>query len=92
MVIEDAGELILQTRVNGEIRQDSNTNDLVFDIPALISFLSKGTTLEKGGLIMTGTPSGVGMGRKPPVYLKDRDLVEVYIEHIGTLRNTVAFD
>jgi 2-keto-4-pentenoate hydratase/2-oxohepta-3-ene-1,7-dioic acid hydratase in catechol pathway len=90
--VGDAGQLRLQTRVNGELRQDTNTNDLIFGIPEIISFISQGTTLQKGTLIMTGTPSGVGMGMSPPVYLKDGDVVEVEIEKLGTLVNTIKFE
>jgi 2-keto-4-pentenoate hydratase/2-oxohepta-3-ene-1,7-dioic acid hydratase in catechol pathway len=101
-VIGDAGKLQLQTRVNGDIRQDTNTDDLIFGIPELISFLSQGTTLQKGSLIMTGTPSGihfvslftigVAMGMNPPMWLKDGDTVEVSIEKIGTLKHTIKFE
>lgn len=61
-VIGDAGKLKLQTRVNSEIRQDTNTDDLIFGIAEMVSFLSQGTTLQKGSLIMTGTPSGTPLG------------------------------
>jgi len=90
--VGDAGQLRLQTRVNGEVRQDTNTNDLIFGIPEIISFISQGTTLQKGSLIMTGTPSGVGMGMNPPQYLKDGDVMEVEIEKLGTLVNTIKFE
>ena len=90
--VGDAGQLRLQTRVNGELRQDTNTNDLIFNIPQIISFISQGTTLQKGSLVMTGTPSGVGMGMSPPRYLKDGDKVEVEIEKLGTLYNTIKFE
>lgn len=82
-------ELNLSCRVNGEIRQSSNTNNLIFDIPYIISDLSKGMTLKAGDIIATGTPSGVGMGFKPPKYLKSGDVVECAIEKIGTLINKV---
>jgi 2-keto-4-pentenoate hydratase/2-oxohepta-3-ene-1,7-dioic acid hydratase in catechol pathway len=90
--LENAGELVLQTRVNGELRQDTNTNDLLFGISRIISFISQGTTLQAGTVIMTGTPSGVAMGMKVPKYLSDGDLVEVYIEKIGTLSNQMKFE
>ena len=86
-----ADNLPLQTRVNGELRQDSSTADLLFDVPALIAFLSQGTTLEKGSVIMTGTPSGAGFGMKPPQWLKHGDTVEVTIGELGTLRNKIVF-
>ncbi|KAK9371467.1 uncharacterized protein V1513DRAFT_455679 [Lipomyces chichibuensis] len=91
-VIPDPGVLDLQTRVNGGVRQSSNTNDLLFNVPRIIAFISQGTTLQKGTVIMTGTPSGVAMGMKPvPLYLKDGDIVEVEIEKIGTLVNQMKF-
>ncbi|KAI5818276.1 hypothetical protein BZA77DRAFT_244037 [Pyronema omphalodes] len=90
--VGDAEKLQLQTRVNGELRQDTNTDDLIFKIATIISFISQGTTLQKGSLVMTGTPSGVGMGMNPPQYLKDGDVVEVSIEKLGTLTNTIKFE
>jgi 2-keto-4-pentenoate hydratase/2-oxohepta-3-ene-1,7-dioic acid hydratase in catechol pathway len=76
-------------RVNGETRQDSNTRDMLFDVDAIIESLSAGLTLEAGDIICTGTPSGVGMGLEPQVWLQDGDVVEAEIEGIGILRNTV---
>lgn len=90
--VGDPGNLQLKTFVNGELRQDTNTDDLIFDVPTIVSFVSQGTTLEKGSLIMTGTPSGVGMGQVPPKYLQDGDVVEVEIEKLGRLRNRVKFE
>lgn len=84
------GNLRIQCRVNGELRQDSNTRNLIFDIPTIISDLSQGLTLKAGDIICTGTPSGVGMGFDPPKYLQDGDTIECYIEKIGRLVNTVA--
>ena len=70
--------LRIQMFVNGESRQDSHTNDLPFNVKQIIRFISQGTTLEQGTVIMTGTPSGVAFGMKPkPVWLKDEDIVEV---------------
>jgi 2-keto-4-pentenoate hydratase/2-oxohepta-3-ene-1,7-dioic acid hydratase in catechol pathway len=88
--IPDPHTLSITTRVNGETLQDSNTGDMIFDIPALIEFLSGDTTLETGTVILTGTPSGVGMGRTPQRWLKEGDHVEVEIERIGILANNVA--
>jgi len=88
--IPDPNALHITTRVNGETVQDSNTADMIFDIPALIEFLSGDTTLEAGTIILTGTPSGVGMGCTPQRWLKEGDHVEVEIEKIGILANTVA--
>lgn len=80
----------LQTRLNGMTVQDSNTEHLVFDIPTLVSILSEVMTLHPGDIIVTGTPAGVGLGRKPPLWMKPDDVCEVEIEGIGVLRNTVA--
>ncbi len=82
--------LKLGTRVNGEVRQASDTSRLIFDIPTILSDLSRATTLYPGDIIATGTPSGVGMGFRPPRYLEAGDVVECWIEGIGTLRNPVA--
>lgn len=82
-------KLDIQCRVNGELRQDSNTGLLVFDIDHIISELSRGMTLKAGTIISTGTPSGVGMGFRPPKFLKSGDVVECYVEGIGTLTNKV---
>jgi 2-keto-4-pentenoate hydratase/2-oxohepta-3-ene-1,7-dioic acid hydratase in catechol pathway len=71
------------------VMQQSNTRDMIFSVAEIIEFLSGSTTLEPGTLILTGTPEGVGMGRKPPLYLKAGDIVEVEIEGIGTLTNPV---
>ena len=81
--------LSIQCRVNGELRQDSNTKYLVHGIPYIISELSKGMTLRAGTIIATGTPAGTGIGLNPPQFLKSGDVVECSIEGIGTLRNTV---
>ena len=83
-------ELNIQCRVNGELRQNSNTRNMIFDIEYIISDLSKGFTLKPGDIICTGTPAGVGMGFQPPKMLKDGDVVECYVENIGTIVNTVC--
>jgi 2-keto-4-pentenoate hydratase/2-oxohepta-3-ene-1,7-dioic acid hydratase in catechol pathway len=70
--------------------QDSNTKQLIFGVDELIAYLSQVFTLEPGDLIFTGTPPGVGMARKPPVWLKPGDVAEVEIDHLGTLRNPVV--
>lgn len=82
-------ELNIVCKVNGEIRQKSNTKNLIFDISTIISDLSKGLTLKAGDIILTGTPAGVGMSFTPPKYLKSKDVIECYIENIGTLVNVV---
>ena len=82
--------LRIATRVNGETLQDWNTDDMIFDIPTIIEFLSASTTLLPGTVILTGTPHGVGMARTPPRWLKPGDIAEIEIESIGTLRNPVV--
>ncbi|KOA21492.1 ureidoglycolate lyase [Clostridium homopropionicum DSM 5847] len=82
-------KLDIKCYVNGELRQNSNTSKMIFDIPYIISEFSKGTTLKPGDIISTGTPSGVGMGFKPPKLLKVGDEIMCYIEKIGTLTNIV---
>jgi 2-keto-4-pentenoate hydratase/2-oxohepta-3-ene-1,7-dioic acid hydratase in catechol pathway len=88
--VPDVGILQVQTRVNGELRQDAPVSSLIFDIPVLIETLSRTMTLEPGDIIATGTPAGVGMGFKPPKYLKKGDVVAITIEPIGTLENPVG--
>jgi 2-keto-4-pentenoate hydratase/2-oxohepta-3-ene-1,7-dioic acid hydratase in catechol pathway len=90
--IQDPHTLRIVTRVNGEIMQDGYTGDMIFKVPYLLSYLSQTFTLEPGDLILTGTPSGVGKGMKPPRFLKDGDQVSVTIEGIGTLTNTCKVD
>jgi len=85
----DAGNLDISLKLNGTTMQDSNTRHLIFDVPQLVSYISEAFTLEPGDIIATGTPGGVGFARKPPVYLKDGDVVEIEIEGIGILRNPV---
>lgn len=87
--IANPHKLLIETKVNGEIRQSANTGQMIFDIPTLIETISAGTTLEAGDIIATGTPAGVGKGMKPPQNLKAGDVVEITIEGIGTLKNTV---
>ena len=79
----------LELRLNGQTMQKSNTRNLIFNVPALVSHMSQTMTLEPGDVIFTGTPSGVGYTRNPPVFLKDGDTVEIEIEGIGVLRNPV---
>lgn len=81
--------LAIQSRINGQLRQNSNTELLIFDIPYIIHDLSQGMTLMPGTIISTGTPDGVGLGFKPPKFLNPGDIVECSIEGIGTLTNTV---
>jgi 2-keto-4-pentenoate hydratase/2-oxohepta-3-ene-1,7-dioic acid hydratase in catechol pathway len=88
--VPEVTKLQLQTRVNGELRQNAPVSDLIFDIPTLIEDISRLMTLEPGDLIATGTCAGVGIGFKPPKYLKRGDIVAVTIEPIGTLSNPVS--
>jgi 2-keto-4-pentenoate hydratase/2-oxohepta-3-ene-1,7-dioic acid hydratase in catechol pathway len=88
--VPDVGAMHLVTRVNGEVRQDARVKDLIFDIPTLIETISGGITLAPGDLIATGTPSGVGIGFKPPKYLKKGDTVSCAIAPIGELTNPVG--
>lgn len=82
-------DLCIQSRINGELRQNSRTSRMIFDIPYVIEEQSAGVTLKSGTVIATGTPSGVGMGFTPPKWMKSGDVVECTIEKIGTLTNTV---
>jgi 2-keto-4-pentenoate hydratase/2-oxohepta-3-ene-1,7-dioic acid hydratase in catechol pathway len=88
--IPNPNTLKIRTVVSGEVMQDWNTNDMIFDVPTLIEFLSGSTTLLPGTVILTGTPHGVGMAQKPPRWLKPGDSVTIEIEKIGALTNPVA--
>ncbi|MDD3928099.1 MAG: fumarylacetoacetate hydrolase family protein, partial [bacterium] len=85
----DPDGLDIVSRLNGETMQSSNTSDMLFDCRYLVSYCSRIATLQPGTVIMTGTPSGVGFSRKPPVFLRPGDKIEVEIEGIGTLCNGV---
>ncbi|KJK61016.1 MhpD [Aspergillus parasiticus SU-1] len=87
--IPDPQALCLRTRVNGVVKQETSTGDMIFGVQKIISHLSRGTTLRKGTVIMTGTPSGVGYFRKEP--LQDGDIVEVEIEGVATVRNQMKY-
>ncbi|WP_026584985.1 fumarylacetoacetate hydrolase family protein [Bacillus sp. J33] len=87
--VKNPNKLDIQTTVNGEVRQSSNTEHFIFPIEEIISVLSKGMTLEPGDIIATGTPAGVGKGFKPPRFLQPGDKVEITVEKIGTLRNSI---
>jgi 2-keto-4-pentenoate hydratase/2-oxohepta-3-ene-1,7-dioic acid hydratase in catechol pathway len=86
----DLGPLRLQTRLNGEVVQDATISQMIFDIPRQIEYCSSFTRLEPGDVIVTGTPGGVGSRRTPPLWMKPGDVVEVEIDRIGLLRNTIA--
>ena len=90
--IPHPNKLALRTRVNGETLQEWNTDDMIFDVPTLIEFLSGSTTLAPGTVILTGTPHGVGMARTPPRWLQPGDTVEIEVEKIGRLSNPVALE
>jgi len=87
--IPDPQDLALQCRVNGQIMQDSHTSRQIFSVRRIIAELSAGLTLLPGDVILTGTPEGIGNARTPPVYLRDGDVVECFIDGIGRLRNTI---
>jgi len=87
--IPDPNQLALSCTVNGEVMQQSNTSDMILSVAHIIEFLSEGTTLLPGTVILTGTPEGVGFTRKPPLFLKPGDSVTVSIEGIGELTNPV---
>ncbi len=89
---EGYANLHLQTRVNGEVRQDDTTARLMFDFPALIAYLSTFTTLETGDLIVTGTPTGAGIRFDPPLFLQPGDVVEVEVKGVGILSNVVELE
>ncbi|MCJ1302354.1 hypothetical protein MMC08_005157 [Hypocenomyce scalaris] len=89
-VIPDPQKLKYTTKVNGEIRQETSTDDMIWSVRQIIAHLSRGTTLRRGTAIMMGTPSGVGLFRKE--FLKDGDIVEVEVEGIGKIANRMVFD
>ncbi|HWD18972.1 MAG TPA: fumarylacetoacetate hydrolase family protein [Verrucomicrobiae bacterium] len=88
--IPDPNQLKIKSTITGKVMQDWNTNDMIFDIPAIIEFLSGSTTLLAGTVILTGTPHGVGMAQKPPRWLQEGDSVVIEIEKIGSLSNPVG--
>jgi acylpyruvate hydrolase len=88
--VAEPGDLALRTWINGELRQDSRTSDLIFGIPEIVAFLRETITLEPGDLILTGTPSGVGMYFDPPRFLGSGDVVRIEIEGLGVIEHAVA--
>jgi acylpyruvate hydrolase len=88
--VPDPQALRLRTWVNGELRQDSSTSDLIFGIEELVAFISETCTLEPGDLILTGTPSGVGMAMDPPTFLEPGDVVRIEIESLGTVEHGIV--
>jgi len=87
--VPDAEALRLTTHVNGELRQDSNTCDLIFGPRAVVDFLAEAITLEPGDIILTGTPNGVGMALDPPVYLRPGDVVRCEVEGLGVVEHPI---
>lgn len=87
--IPDAQKLAIQSRLNGQVMQSSNTELMTFNIRKIIKYVTTFTPLEPGDVIATGTPGGVGTKRNPPVYMKDGDIIEIEIEKVGLLRNPV---
>ena len=90
--ISDPADLHLETRLNGETVQSEGVNDLIFNVPQLIAYISTMTELRPGDVIVTGTPSGVGLARTPQLWMKDGDTVEVEISKIGILSNPIVAD
>ncbi|MGB0389286.1 MAG: fumarylacetoacetate hydrolase family protein [Ardenticatenaceae bacterium] len=88
--VPEQQNLRIQTILNGQVMQDSNTKMMIFNVPFTISYISQITTLEVGDVILTGTPEGVGFARKPPVYLKEGDTITIEVEGVGTLTNSVT--
>lgn len=88
----DAGDLALETRLNGEVVQSARTSQMLLDVPTLIEFLSSFTALRAGDVVVTGTPGGVALAREPRRFLRDGDVIEVTVERLGSLRNAVRTD
>lgn len=88
----DPQKLKYTTKVNGQKRQETGTDDMIWDVKKIIAHLSRGTTLRKGTAIMTGTPSGVGLFMEPKGFLKDGDVVEIEVEGIGAIVNRMVFE
>jgi 2-keto-4-pentenoate hydratase/2-oxohepta-3-ene-1,7-dioic acid hydratase in catechol pathway len=88
----DLADVDLRTTVSGEVMQEASTRDLIFSVVDLIVYLSAGVTLEPGDVIATGTPAGVGDSRVPPRYLREGDVIDVWVEGVGTLTNPVTFE
>jgi len=88
--IPDPQNLGIRLRLNGETMQDSSTNQLIFSVQEVLAYISQVFTIEPGDLIFTGTPPGVGFAKKPPLFLKPGDVVEVEIDGLGTLKNSVV--
>ncbi|KAF2813632.1 Fumarylacetoacetase, C-terminal-like protein [Mytilinidion resinicola] len=91
--ISDPGPIELRTTLNGEVMQEGRVDDMIFGIAEIVAYISQGTTLEKGTVIMTGTPHGIGVSKTPPVFLKDGDDLRVVMSHgLGSLVNRVVYE
>ncbi len=88
--VPDPHALSVRTWVNGELRQDGSTSELIFDVPTLVGFIGQTCTMDPGDLILTGTPSGVGMAMDPPRFLADGDVVRIEIESLGAIEHPIA--
>lgn len=91
-LIPDPQKLRYTTKVNGEKRQETGTDDMIYPVAQIVEHLSRGTTLRAGTIIMTGTPSGVGLFMEPKGFVKDGDIVEINVEGIGSLVNKMKFE
>ena len=89
--ITDVADLQMTTRINGQVRQNSSTNNMFINIPSIVSKLSKVMTLEKGDIITTGTPEGVALNNPDTPFLKDGDEIDMEIEKLGKIQNTIKF-
>lgn len=90
--IFDSSDVKVASKLNGENFQEDSTESMIHTVPRIIEHFSQGTTLEKGDVIMTGTPANVGYARNPPVFLQDGDEVRIVIDGIGTLRHTIKYE
>jgi 2-keto-4-pentenoate hydratase/2-oxohepta-3-ene-1,7-dioic acid hydratase in catechol pathway len=88
--VRDAGDLRLRTWVNGELRQDGRTSDLLFGCQELVDFIAQTCTLRPGDLILTGTPSGVGQGMDPPSFLSSGDVIRIEIDELGVIEHPIG--
>jgi len=86
----DPANMSVKSILNGQLMQDGNTKMMIFSVPFIVSYISKISTLEPGDVILTGTPEGVGYARKPPIYMKDGDVITIEVEGLGTLTNPLA--
>ncbi len=90
--ITDPSKLVLTTRLNGKVMQNAPISDMLFPISEMIAYFSRWYTFQPGDVLLTGTPAGVGVGRKPPVFLRHSDTVSVAVDEIGALTNKVILE